>query len=132
MHRIILPITIIFMFLTFGCENKKEKDSKKDEAKKEILYDAEFWKEGEWDVKKIVLISLKNNLDINKTKNVLNLYYENYEKWNSLEWGEDGESEEYEKWVYEEINKISLTTAATTIEVAKIIWEWETEECIDY
>ena len=132
MNKIILPLALIFMFLNFGCEDTKEKDSKKDEVKEEILFDAEFWKEGEWDVKKIIFISLKNNLDIDKTKNVLNLYYENYKKWNEFEIGEDGESEEYEKWVFEEINKISLATEVTINEVAKIIWEWRIEICEEY
>ena len=125
MRKIILPITLVFMFLNFGCEETKGTGNNKERVDKEVKSEGEFWKEIEWDVKKITLMSLKNGISINKTKSVLNLYYRNYEKWILPEDSED--TDKYEKWVNQEINNISSSTSLTIEEVAKIIWEWEQE-----
>ena len=75
MLKRLLPITLIFMFLYFGCKERKRTSNYEQRVDKEEKPEGEIWKELEWDGKKITLMSLKNGISINKTKSVLNLYY---------------------------------------------------------
>lgn len=126
MLKSLLPITIILMLLILGCNETNGTDKVKENNNKEWMPDGEFWKEVSWDVKKITLLSLKNGVSVSETKDVLNLYYKNYDKWEFPEYTDI--NDEYEKWINQEINNISSKTSLTTQEVARIIWEWE-EEC---